>query len=91
MAPASLRMPPPPRVGSSTPLPPVTLPSAMVTPSMVTVAPSLMSKTRPASLPLTVSLSAPGPSMFRLVVIANSPLVSVMLWTEWANTMVSPL
>ena len=84
MAPASLRMPPPPR-------PPTVAPSAMVTPSMVTVAPLLTSKTRLASLPLMVSWLAPGPSMVRLWVTANCPLVSVMSWTECAKTMVSPL
>ena len=86
--PASLRTPPPPRVAFSSP---VTLPLATVKSVRVTVAPLLTSKTRLAWLPLTVSLSAPGPSMVRLCVMSNCPLVSVMSWTECAKTMVSPL
>src|SRR5262249_6448659 len=41
--------------------------------------PLLMSNTRVASLPLTVSLFAPSPSMSRLLSITSSPEVSVMV------------
>jgi len=60
------------------------LPSArpweIIRPAMVTTLPLLMSKTRLASLPLMVSWLAPGPSMSRLLVIASSPLVRVIVW-----------
>jgi hypothetical protein len=58
---------------------------------VTTVVAPLMSKTRLAPLPLMVNLFAPGASIFRLWEIGRSPDVSVMEWTEWANSMVSPL
>ncbi len=59
---------------------------------MVTAFPSLMSNTREVSLPLTASLSAPGPSMSRLFLISSWSLISVMVWPLRleAKTMVSP-
>ena len=36
-------------------------------------------------------LCAPGPTICRLVVIASSPVFSVMLWTEGAKTIRPPL
>src|SRR5215813_10240305 len=63
-APASLRMPPPPR-------PPTVAPLAMVRPARVTVAPLLMSKTRLEELPLTVRRLAPRPSMSRFLLMTS--------------------
>ena len=77
---------------SSTRMPPpaVARPSVMVSPAMATLALPLMSKTRLASLPLTESLFAPGPSMVTLWLIGNSPLVSVMVpCSPGANAMVA--
>src|SRR5262249_34955377 len=72
---------------------PLARPSVIVIPAMVTVTPPLISKMRLASLPLTVSWFAPGPSMSRFLVMASSPLVSVMVWPRrlGAKLMVSPL
>src|SRR5262245_65970845 len=66
---AVFRMPPP------LPGDPITLPSRIVSPAMVTVAPPLMLKIRLCWLPLTASRSAPGPSMVRASVMLNWPLV----------------
>ena len=49
-------------------------PWVMVKSSMLAAAPLLMLKTRLTSLPLTASLSAPGPSIRRSSVMLNSPL-----------------
>ena len=50
-------------------------------------------KTRLWLLPLMASRPAPGPSMSRLLLIASSPLVSVIVWPLrlGAKTIVSPL
>src|SRR5262245_31615865 len=93
---ASVRRPkfkiPPPALARTGELP-LARPSAIVIPAMVTVRPALMSKTRLAWLPLTVSWFAPGPSMSRFLVMANSPPISVMVWPArlGAKSMVSPL
>ncbi len=65
--------------------------SATVSPVMDAVTPfSILNATR-RSLPLTVKMPAPGPSMSRFWVISSSPLVSVMVpVTLLANAMVSP-
>src|SRR5262245_56209712 len=83
LVPAPLRMPPPWSAD----------PWVMVRPARVTVSLLLMSKTRLASLPLTAKRLAPGPSMSRFLLIASSPLVSVIVWPLrlGAKRMVSPL
>src|SRR5262245_11473351 len=85
------KMPPP--VLARTGALPLARPSVIVIPAMVTVTPPLMSKTRLVLLPLMVRRLAPGPSISRLLVIANSPLVSAMVWPArlGAKLMVSPL
>src|SRR5271157_4653851 len=89
VAPASLRIPPPPSASPDVPAENV-WPLAIVRLARVTVAPLPISKTRLALLPLMVSLSAPGPLMFRLLVIFSSPSVSLMVsWLGRANTIVS--
>src|SRR5262249_57011435 len=80
----ALKMPPP---WSLTPL-------VMVRPDSVTAAELLvMSKTRLALLPLTCTGLAAGLSMSRLLLMASSPLVSVMVWpwTRPSKRILSPL
>ena len=88
VAPASLRIPPPP--SSPTPVVgdcgegqcrvrSVAWPSAIVRPAMVTVTSPLMSKTRLASLPLMVRRFAPGPDDVQALGDSSSPIVSVMV------------
>ena len=81
----TFKMPPPPLL-------PTARPCVMVRPAMVTVTPFLMAKTRLVSLPLTASRSAPGPWMFRLLLIVSWSLVSVMVWPARlaSKTIVSP-
>ena len=75
---------------SRMPPPDVASPSVMVSPEMATLALPLTSKTRLASLPLTESVFAPGPSIVTLWLIGNSPLVSLMVpCSPGANTMVA--
>ena len=65
----------------SIPPPCTAKPCEMVSPAIVTFAPGLtMSKTRLVSLPLTVRFAAPSPSISRLLLMASSPLVSVIVW-----------
>ena len=69
-------------------------PCEMVSPAIVTFAPDLtMSKTRLVSLPLTVRFAAPSPWISKLLLIASSPLVSVIVWParDEANRTLSPL
>ena len=95
-SPVSVRLPrfriPPPTPASTGELS-LARPFVIVIPAMVEVTPALMSKTRLAWLPLTVSCFAPGPSMSRLLVMASSPPVSVMVWPRrlGEKLMVSPL
>ena len=77
----AFRMPPP----RKKPCPRVTVKS-----SMFTAAPLLMLKTRLASLPLTASRPAPGPSIRRSSVMPNSPLVRATVpRSPWAKAMTS--
>src|SRR5262245_22559505 len=71
-------------------------PFSIVRPAMVTATGFwfwLTLKTRLALLPLMASKLAPGPSMSRLLLIASSSLVSVIVWPLrlGAKTMLSPL
>src|SRR5262249_5882678 len=59
--------------------PAAALPLAIVSLSMVTVAPALTVKTRLAPLPLTVNLLAPRPSMVTLVVTLSGPVISLIV------------
>ena len=65
-------------------------PWVMVKSSMLAAAPLLMLKTRLASLPLTASRPAPGPSIRRPSVMLNSPLVRATVpRSPWAKVMTS--
>ena len=65
-------------------------PRVMVKSSMLAAAPLLMLKTRLASLPLTASRPAPGPSIRRPSVMPNSPLVRATVpRSPWAKVMTS--
>src|SRR5262249_32055487 len=54
-------------------------PFVIVRSATARLTPPLRSKTRLAALPLMLSLSAPGPSMSRFLVMASSPVASVMV------------
>jgi hypothetical protein len=76
---------------SRMPPPEIARPPVMVSPEMLTLALPLTSKIRLASLPLTASLFAPGPSIVTLWLI-GSWRVSVMVpCSSGAKSMVSPL
>src|SRR5215468_6439065 len=95
VAPTSLSRPPPlaaelpekttsltvsaPKLSIPPPLPAPALPPAIVRPEMDTVAPASTWKTRERLPPLTVSLSAPGPLIFRPSVMSSSPPVRAMV------------
>ena len=66
-----LRMPPP--------ADPAALPWAIVRAERVTADAEKMLNMRLALFPLTVKFAAPGPLMLTLLLIANSPLVSVIV------------
>src|SRR5262249_44879739 len=95
VAPLSFSMPPPrlaelpektlsltvstPKLSIPPPLPVPALPPAIVSPERDTVSPASTWKTRERLPPLTVSLAAPGPSIFRSSVMSISPLVRAMV------------
>ena len=58
----------------------------MVSPEMLATAPAAMSNTRLWPVPLTASRAAPGPSITALAVIYKSPLVSVIVWPDRAES-----
>jgi hypothetical protein len=85
--PTSVRVP-----AFSMPPPLSARPLVIVKRSIPAVTPAAMLNTRLWLLPLIVSWSAPSPTMSRLALIANSPLVKVMVWpTRLASkTIMSP-
>jgi len=60
----------------------------IVMPEMVAVLPEATLKTRLASLPLTVSKAAPVPVTVTFLLIANSPVVSVIDVTDGSKVIV---
>ena len=83
---------PAPRADPPLPFAPASLPLVMVSPSNTTV-PDVMSSTRLAALPLTVTSAVPSlsrsPSIVRFLAMLNWPVVSVMLMPA-LNVIVSP-
>jgi hypothetical protein len=68
-----------PKLSMPPPFPLPALPPAIVRPEIFTVSPASTLKIREVLLPLTVSLSAPGPLMARSSVMSSSPPIRAIV------------